>query len=81
MEKCEENQLEGPCKNENNSKSQGERNIVHIINRRKANRIGHMLRSNCFLKQIIEGKTKETERRRRRKQLLDELKKREDTGN
>ena len=59
----------------------GERNILHIINRRKANRIGHMLRRNYFLKYIIEGKTKETERRRRCKQLLDEVKKREETGN
>jgi hypothetical protein len=40
----------------------------------------------CLLKHVIEGKTegrkKVTERRARRgKQLLDELKKREDTGN
>jgi hypothetical protein len=35
-----------------------ERNILHTIKRRKANRIGHMLRSNCFLKHVIEGKDK-----------------------
>jgi hypothetical protein len=31
-------------------------NIVHTIRRRKANWIGHMLRRNCFLKHVIEGK-------------------------
>ena len=30
-----------------------ERNIVHTIKRRKANRIGHILRRNCFLKHIV----------------------------
>jgi hypothetical protein len=34
----------------------GERNILHIIRRRKVNWIGHMLHRNCLLKQIIEGK-------------------------
>jgi hypothetical protein len=33
-----------------------ERNIVHIIKRRKANWIGHILRRNCLLKHVIEGK-------------------------
>jgi hypothetical protein len=56
-----------------------ERNILHIIKRRKATRIGHILRRNCLLKYVIEGKVEEriemTERRgRRRKQLLDDLK-------
>jgi hypothetical protein len=56
-----------------------ERNILHTIKRRKANRIGHMLRRNCFLKYIIQGKTEgRTEvmgrRERRRKQLVEDLK-------
>jgi hypothetical protein len=56
-----------------------ERNIVHTIKRRKANRIGHILRRNCLLKHVIEGKLvgriELTGRRgRRRKQLLDDLK-------
>jgi hypothetical protein len=56
-----------------------ERNIVHTIKRRKANWIGHILRGNCLLKHVIEGKLEGrievTERRgRRRKQLLDDLK-------
>ena len=56
-----------------------QRNILHEIRKRKANWIGHILRRNCFLKQVIEGKTKgemEVTRRRgrRRKKLLDDLK-------
>jgi hypothetical protein len=33
-----------------------ERNIVHTIKRRKANWICHVLRRNCLLKHVIEGK-------------------------
>jgi hypothetical protein len=33
-----------------------ERNIVHTIKRRKANWIDHILRKNCLLKHVIEGK-------------------------
>jgi ppGpp synthetase/RelA/SpoT-type nucleotidyltranferase len=33
-----------------------ERNILHKIKRRKANWIGHILRRNCLLKDVIEGK-------------------------
>jgi hypothetical protein len=33
-----------------------DRNIVHTIKRRKANWIGHILRRNCLLKHVIEGK-------------------------
>jgi hypothetical protein len=56
-----------------------DRNIVHTIKRRKANWIGHILRRNCLLKHVIEGKLEGriemTGRRgRRRKQLLDDLK-------
>jgi hypothetical protein len=56
-----------------------ERNIVHTIKRRKAKWIGHILRRNCLLKHVIEGKLEGriemTGRRgRRRKQLLDDLK-------
>jgi hypothetical protein len=34
------------------------RNILHEINKRKANWIGHILRINCLLRQVIEGKIK-----------------------
>ena len=55
------------------------RNILREIRKRKANWIGHILRRNCLLKQVIEGKIKgeiEVTRRqgRRRKKLLDDLK-------
>ena len=36
-----------------------ERNIIHTVKRRKANWIGHMLRRNCFLAHVIEGKIEE----------------------
>ena len=56
-----------------------QRNILHEIRKREANCIGHILRRNCLLKQVIEGKIKgemEVTRRRgrRRKKLLDDLK-------
>ena len=35
-----------------------QRNILHEIRKRKANWIGHILGRNCFLQQVIEGKTK-----------------------
>jgi hypothetical protein len=52
-----------------------ERNILLTIKKRKANWIGHILRRNCLLKHVIEGKIEVTGRRgRRRMQLLDDLK-------
>jgi hypothetical protein len=51
-----------------------ERNILHTIRRSKSDWIGHILRRNCLLSHIIEGKFSGTRRRgRRRKQLLDDL--------
>jgi hypothetical protein len=55
-----------------------ERNILHTIKRRKASWICHILRRNCLLKHVIEGKVEGriemTGRRgRRRKKLLDDL--------
>ena len=35
-----------------------QRNILHEINQRKANWIGHVLRRNCLLQRVIEGKIK-----------------------
>jgi len=57
------------------------RNILHEISKRKANWIGHILRRNCLIQQVIEGKIKggvEVTRRRgrRRRKLLDDLKER-----
>jgi hypothetical protein len=58
-----------------------QKNILHEIRKRKANWIGHILRRNCLLQRVIEGKIKVgikvTGRRgRRRKKLLDYLKER-----
>jgi hypothetical protein len=58
-----------------------QRNILHEISKRKANWVGHILRRNCLLQQVIEGKVKGgiavTGRRgRRRRNLLDDLKER-----
>jgi hypothetical protein len=55
-----------------------QRNILHEIRKRKANWIGHILRRNCLLEEVIEGKIQgriEVTRRRgrRRKKLLDDL--------
>jgi hypothetical protein len=35
-----------------------QRNILYEISKRKANWIGHILRRNCLLRQVIEGKIK-----------------------
>jgi hypothetical protein len=58
-----------------------QRNILHEIRKRKANWIGHILRRNCHLRRVVEGKIKgEIEvtgrRGRRRRKLLDDLKER-----
>jgi hypothetical protein len=58
----------------------GQRNILHEI-KRKANWIGHILRRNCLLQRVIEGKIKggikvTGRRERRRKKLLDDRKER-----
>jgi len=56
-----------------------QRNFLHEIRKPKANWIGHILRRNCLLKQVIEGKIKgevEVTRRRgrRRRKLLNDFK-------
>jgi len=56
-----------------------QRNILHEIRKRKANWIGHILRINCLLKQVIKGKIKgemavARRRGRRRKKLQEDLK-------
>jgi hypothetical protein len=58
-----------------------QRNILHEIIKQKANWIGHIMRRNCLLRQVIEGKIKggiEVTGRggRRRRKLLDDLKER-----
>jgi len=58
-----------------------QRNILREISKRKANWIGHILRRNCLLQQVIEGKIEggievRGRRGRRRRKLLDDLKER-----
>jgi len=58
-----------------------QRNILHEIRKWKANWIGHILRRNCFLQRVTEGKIQGgievTGRQgRRRRKLLDDLKER-----
>jgi ribosomal 50S subunit-associated protein YjgA (DUF615 family) len=52
--------------------------ILHEISKRKANCIGRILRRNCLLRQVTEGKIKGAievtgRRGRRRRKLLDDL--------
>jgi hypothetical protein len=53
-------------------------NIPHTVERRKANLLGHILHTNCLVRQVIEGKIEGRieltgRRRRRRKLLLNDL--------
>jgi hypothetical protein len=55
------------------------RNLLHTVNRRKANWTGHILCWNCLVKRVIGGKLEgrmavKGRRERRHKQLLDNLK-------
>ena len=64
-----------------NEEVKEQRNILHEISKRKANWIGHILRRNCLLQRVTEGKLKGgievTGRRgRRRRKLLDDLEER-----
>ena len=56
-------------------------NILHEIRKRKANWIGHILRRNCLLQRVTEGKKQGVievigRQGRRRMKLLDDLKER-----
>jgi hypothetical protein len=58
-----------------------QRNVLREIRKRKANWIGHILRRNCLLQRVIEGKIiggiEVTGRRgRKHRKLLDDLKER-----
>jgi hypothetical protein len=58
-----------------------QRNILHEIRKRKANWVGHILRRNCLLQRVTEGKIQRGievtgRQERRRGKLLDDLKER-----
>jgi 1,2-phenylacetyl-CoA epoxidase PaaB subunit len=62
-------------------KASDHRNILHEIRKQRAKRIGHILRRNCHLQRVIEGKIQGgievTGRRgRRRRKILDNPKER-----
>lgn len=63
------------CRSEVVQRVKEERNDVHTVKRRKSIWVGHILRGNCVIKYVIEGKiyggVEVTGRRRRRKHLLD----------
>ena len=80
LEKDGEHQLDRSCeKRRSVTQSQGGEEILHTIKTRKANWVGHVLRRKCFLEQVTEGniegwiKVTERRRRRKRKQLLDDV--------
>ena len=57
LEKGGEDQLADHVRNEEVLlRVKEQRNILHEIRKRKANCIGHILRRNCLLQQVIEGK-------------------------
>jgi hypothetical protein len=80
VEKNGDDQLDRSCEKWRSiTQSQGGEEFLHTIKIRKANWIGHILRRNCLLKHVIEGKLEgriemKGIRGRRRKQLLDDLK-------
>jgi len=82
LEKNGKDQLDWSCgKWRSIARVNEQKNILHEIRKRKANWIGHILRRNCLLKRVIEGKIQGgievTGRRgRRRRKLLDDLKER-----
>jgi hypothetical protein len=77
----EKNSCTDHVRNEVLLRVNGLRNILHEIRKLKGDWISHILRINCLLRQVIEGKIKGgievTGRRgRRRRKLLDDLKER-----
>ena len=79
LEKDGEDQLDRSCEKWRSITVKEQRNILHEISKRKANWIGHILRRNCLLQQVTEGKIKEVievtgRRGRKRRMLLDDLK-------
>ena len=81
LEKDGKDQLGRACEKWRSIGAKEQRNILHEINKRKVNWIGHILRIYCLLQGVIEGKIKggiEVTGRpgRRRRKLLDDFKER-----
>jgi len=78
LEKDGEDQYTDRVRNEEELQTVHDWNILHKIKLLKTNFIGHILRRNCLLKHVIEGKIEgrievRGRRERRCKQLLDHL--------
>ena len=56
LEKAGGDQLDRTCEKRSVTKSGMERNVLQTMKRREAKWIGHMLRRNCLLKHVNEGK-------------------------
>jgi len=83
LEKEGEDQLDWSCEKWTSiTKSHGGKKLPTYNKRRKVNWIGHILQRNCRLGHSVEGKIEGMVRRGRWcKQLLNDLRKWEDTGN
>jgi hypothetical protein len=57
----------GRMKNEEGLQRLEERNFLLTVKRNKANWIGHILRGNCLLKYVIEGKKDRSDGKKRKK--------------
>jgi hypothetical protein len=81
LEKDGEDQLGRSCEKCSTTQRQRGKELLTNNNRRKANWIGHILLMECLLKHVIKENMEVTGRRGlRSKQLLDDSKKRKDTG-
>jgi hypothetical protein len=67
LENDGEDQLDRVRKEEVLLRVSEQRNILHEIRKRKANCIGHILRRNCLLKEVIEGKKDRSDKKTRKK--------------
>ena len=56
LEKDKEDSWTDRVRNEELHRGGEQRNILHTGRRRKGNWVGHILRRNCLLKHVIEGK-------------------------
>jgi hypothetical protein len=63
LEKDGDDELNRSCeKLDRTHRVREERNIAHKVKRRQANSIGHILRRNDLLKDVIEGMTQKNEK-------------------
>ena len=73
LEKVGDDELDRSCdKVDSTLRAREERNIAHKVKRRQPNSIGHILRRND-VKDVIRGMIQRTRRRRKRKQLLEDI--------